>query len=1050
MKGHILIVFIILFSLSSAFGQIKITGSVKDAKGETLIGANIGVVGTTIGTIADINGNFTIEVPAKDDELVISFIGYASQKMKIGNQTSFQIILNEDALKLDDVVVLGYGRVSKSNVIGAISSIKAEDIESRPVANVSQALQGKVAGVSITNNSGAPGEGSSLRIRGIGTVNNSEPLYVIDGVIAGGMGHVNPADVESIEILKDAADAAIYGAKGANGVVIINTKKGAQGKLSINADYYHGTEVFNNNVEVMDRYDWYIHNEIAQDRFTNANSAIKQGREDFLNDFPSANWVDEISRPGQLDKVSISLSQGTEKMSFYASLGFRNHEGVIINSGYNQTNLNLNSTVKPNNKLTLNFKAAYSGSKQQKQESGKGSIFRQALMASPIDIYDPIDGFMLDNPLKKASLRHNISETQRTDLNLNLNYDIIKGLSFESRIQYYYNTNYNEAYEYVNPQYEYEFYSIDDYKKPVITNELINSNTFSWDNILTFNKKSNGHDINAMLICTVDQTNKINVKTKGESYLYNNVNFAYSDLATYKLETSGVYNDSRGIGFAGRLTYGYKNKYLSTVNFRYDGSSIFPENSRWGFFPSIQLGWRISEENFMQGNTWIDQLKIRASAGQSGNNRIDKNDQYTIYNNGDAYYSYGTTQQNVIIDGYIANNLGNHDILWEKTTTYNVGLDFGLFNALYGSVEYFEKYTSDMLIAVPIVDAAGLTSAPIQNAGDVKNTGVEFELSYTKKIGQFEIGANANIAFLKNKVTSLGNGGAPIYGGNVDNPDLGYVTYTSEGNSIGEFYGYVYDDDDMFYRTAEEVLANDILISGRNLTYGDPYIGSFKFKDLNGDGRLDDQDKTFLGSPIPKYSGGFGMNVKYKQVKIDMFWQYQVGNKIFNVMRYYLDAGAVGNNDSGNATTLSNKRASNIGEYIYTYNGSHEGADIDTYNSKDNQATATLPSLSNNSNVMRQFVNRPSNFFIEDGSYMRLKDLRVTYELKPEQLKKLKLKTLGFYVSATNLYTFSKYSGFDPEIGTTSGESSANINMGIDFGTYPAAQTFSFGVNIGL
>jgi len=1026
---------------------------VKDGAGEPLIGATVVISGAEVtnGTVTNIDGEFNIEVPSAESELVISYIGFTKHTIKVGEQTFLEIVLKEDALGLDEVVILGYGTVTKSNVIGTISSVKAEEIENRPVADLAQAMKGKATGVSIINNSGAPGEGTILRIRGVGTVNNAEPLYVVDGFVTNGMGHVSISDVESIEILKDAASAAIYGAEGANGVVIINTKKGKAGKLSLNADYQHTFQTYNyNRIEVMDRFDWYINNEIAHERFGNARGAIDIGRDAYHQSYPNVNWIDEISRMGSIDKATVSLTQGTEKLKYYLSYTYRNNQGVIINSGFMQNNVNLNLDVTPNPKIKVNLKAAYAGSQKEAQGSGTGSIIKNALIDPPTDIYDRVDGFMTNNPIKKANLVHNLSNSDRTDLNAKVLIDISAGLKFESRIGYYYNAYYGENYGFVLPRYAYEFYEIGDYQKPSITNQLNKGKGFNFENMLHFNKTVKDHTIGAILIQSLKSQESINVRSQGSTFLFNNTNFAYPSLATFELSNSGLPGQSRSLGFAGIFDYNYNQRYLLKFNFRYDGSSLFPQDSRWGFFPSLQLGWRISEEEFMKNVDWINQFKLRATVGQSGNNRINRDKQYTIYNN-ENYISYGTSEQFVIFDGYIANNIGNPDILWEKTATSNLGVDLGLFRALNLTFDVFKRNTTDMLIAVPIVSASGLTSAPLRNAGSVENSGFEIDLRYNKTFGDIDFGASFNYTWIRNKVTDLANGSAPIRGGNVNTGGIGQVTYTTEGNSIGQFYGHVYDENDMFYRTVEEVKANEVLLSGKTgLTDGEAatYIGSFKYKDLNGDSKLDDEDKTFLGSPYPKYSGGFGANVGFKGFKLDVFCTYQVGNKIFNLMKYYLDAGAI--RTGNNASDITNKRQENIGNYIYTYNGSKDG-DIPVYNPVDNQYWATLPSLSNVGNVTRQFNgNKPSNFFIEDGSYLRLKDVSLSYSFKQETIRRLKLKNITLIATATNLLTFTKYSGFDPEIGSIQGEGSANLSTGIDYGTYPQPVSFTIGIKAGF
>lgn len=610
MKRYSILFILILFSFINAVAQVKVTGLIKDDTGEPLIGANVIISGTTNGTITDIDGKFEIDVPSKDVELSFSFIGYIEQKILVGEQTNIDVVLETDAEQIEEVVILGYGVVKKSNVIGAISSVGSEEIKDRPVSDAMQALQGQTSGVSITQNSGAPGEGAKINIRGIGTVNNSEPLYVVDGIITSGIGHISPNDIESVEILKDAASAAIYGAQGANGVVIVNTKSAKSGEFKVHADYYLGAQQYWNSVEVMDRYDWQVYEHIRKNNSSGLSNHLKKTKEEYFQINPDVNWIDEISQTGILQRGTLSIMQGTDKLDYYLSAGLFDQKGLIKSSDNNKYNILLKVTARPHKRVTLQLKSAFQGAKTNKVASGENSLLRDALISPPGDIYDKEDGYLLDTPVRKIEQSYNKAESKRFDLNGDLKINIIDGLYFQSRIGIEYKTGFTDNYGYVGSQFDYKLYEPLDPKKPSITNKLTQNQQVLWENIINYNKTIRKHDIGILVFSSMDDHSGNNVEGKGNSFLYNNTNFSVPDLIGDKKEPKGDKSHTRGVGFGGRLNYSYNNKYLLEFNFRGDASSTFPEDERWGFFPSISLGWRLDQEKFMSGLEWISQLKI--------------------------------------------------------------------------------------------------------------------------------------------------------------------------------------------------------------------------------------------------------------------------------------------------------------------------------------------------------------------------------------------------------------------------------------------------------
>ena len=1045
---RLLILYVALFLASAAFSQINVSGSITDESGEPLIGATVFIEGTGTGTIADMDGKFKISVPTRETTLTFSFVGFVTQKIVVGNQTVIKVVLATDALKLNDVIVLGYGSIKKSNVIGAISSVEGEMLQGRPVSSPMQALQGQSSGVQITQNSGAPGENAQINIRGIGTVNNSAPLYVVDGIVTSGIGHINPNDIESIEILKDAASAAIYGAEGANGVVIVNTKTAGYNTLQVDANYYYGAKQYWNSVEVMDRYDWQVYEYIKTSNDDGYRNHLAMSRDEYYSVNPNVNWLDEISQTGSVERASISVAHGVDKINYRLSASVFNENGLIRTSSHNQKNLSLKVQAKPLRRVTLDLKAAYQGSESNKVPGGDNSLLRKALIQPPTDIYERYDNYLLLNPVQQLEQNYNKNRADRFDLNASIKIDLSTALTFQSRVGYEKNNGYNDMLGFVNPKYDLYLYENEVLQYPDATNKLNQDHQFLWENIFNYNKSFGKHDIGAVVFSSLKEFNSVFIEGKGDLYLYNNINFSNPDHMELKRELSGVELLNKSIGFGGRFNYTYADKYLIEMNFRADGSSRFPRANRWGYFPSVSIGWRIDEEPFMASyKDWLSQFKLRASAGQSGNNRINNNSMYKVFKSGE-YYSYGS----YYLSGYSAHNIGNPGLLWERTTTYNVGLDFGFLSMIYGSAEYFERYTSDMLIEVPILAATGLRDAPLQNGGDVLNKGTEFEIGIRKKMGDFSMDISANISFVTNKVTKLGERNDPIYGGEIKNPGIGNATYTAVGRPIGEFYGLVIDKENPIYRDVNDVLAPGSIYENLNRDLADQYVGTFRFLDLNGDNLISQEDKTIIGSPHPDFFGGINGMFKYKSFTLDMFWQYSYGNEVFNVMKYWLDVGFTdqSNNGGGQNSGVSNKRASNIGKFMTK--AQETLIPYDPIYNPDNLSYATLLTAAGGGNhkTSENFLegNKTSSFFVEDASYLRLKNIRLSYILANDLAARLHLKRVEMFLGAENLLTFTNYSGLDPEVGTKEGADNANISMGIDYGTYPQARTFFVGVNL--
>jgi TonB-dependent starch-binding outer membrane protein SusC len=1045
---RLLILYVALFLASTAFAQINISGSITDESGESLIGATIFIEGTGTGTVADMDGKYRISVPSKETILKFSFVGFETQNIVVGDKTVINVVLKTDALKLNDVIVLGYGSLKKSNVIGSISSVDGEMIQNRPVSSPLQALQGQSSGVLITQNSGAPGEKAQINIRGIGTINNSAPLYVVDGIVTSGIDHINPNDIESTEILKDASSAAIYGAEGANGVVIVNTKNAGFNTLKVDANYFYGVKQYWNSVDVMDRYDWQVYEYIKKSNTTGYRNHLAMSREEYYNSNPNVNWLDEISQTGSIERASISIAHGLDKINYLLSASVYNENGLIKTSNHNQKNLSLKVQAKPWSRVTLDLKTTYQGRESNKVPGGDNSLLRKALIQQPTDIYERYDNYLLMNPVQQLEQNYNKNRADRFDLNASVKVNLSMDLTFQSRVGYEKNNGYDDMLGFVDPKYDLYLYENERLRYPNATNKLSQDQQFLWENIFNYNRSIRKHDIGAVVFSSIKEVNSVFVQGKGELFLHNNILFSNPDHMELKREISGVETLTKSVGFGGRFNYSYAQRYLFEINFRADGSSRFPRANRWGYFPSLSVGWRLDEEPFMASyRDWLSQFKLRASVGQSGNNRINNNSMYKIFKSGE-YYSYG----NYYLSGYSAHNIGNPGLLWERTTTYNVGLDFGFMNMIYGSAEYFERYTTDMLIEVPVLAATGLRDAPLQNGGDVMNRGTEFQIGIRKRTGDFSFDINANISFITNKITKLGDRDDPIYGGEIKNPGIGNATYTAVGRPIGEFYGLVIDKENPIYRDIDDVLAAGSIYQNLSEELASQYVGTFRFLDLNGDNLISQEDKTIIGSPHPDFFGGLNGNFTYKSFSLDMFWQFSYGNEVFNVMKYWLDVGFTeqSNNGGGPNSSISNKRASNIGKFmtkaaetLIPYDPVYNPNNID-------YATLLTAAGGGNHKTSENFLegNKTSSFFVEDASYLRLKNIRFSYILDYDLATRLRMKRVEMFIGAENLLTFTNYSGLDPEVGTKEGADNANISMGIDYGTYPQARTFVVGVNL--
>ncbi len=1036
MKNRLITLIFLLSAFFTIQAQepVRVTGVVVDSKSnEPIIGASVIEKGTTNGVITGAKGEFSIRIK-KDSRILVRFVGYSGAEIlpKPGQNV---IQLEEQNTNLKDVIVIGYGVQKKSDVTGAISSISAKDISSVPVSSAVQALQGKASGVQIVQNTGAPGAATTIKIRGTGTVNNSDPLYVVDGFIVDDISQLNPGDIASIEILKDAASCSIYGARSANGVVLVSTKTGQSGKIKINFDAYSGLsnpwKVINvmnvDNYALMRDYVegktfystegklYYSKNaSTGETYFDNA----KFQRIDSLKRNSPGSWWNAVTQTGLKQQYNLSVSGGSEANKYMISSNYYTEKGIVKTSDYNRFSTRINLSNKLAKWLTFNSSLSYTNENRDIVPEGQDGLLKKALYQSPmIFTYNTAGYYSEDHPIAMLNRNHNNNKVDNLSINADLTARINKSLTYQFKISDISTFDNRKKFNEVQKLNE-NFVMPTDLTSIEKWNSV--ANKIEINNILTYSLNKGKHDLNAIVGQTAEMytLNSEYAIKKGTS---SNADYLWYLSSGYTGDrVTETQNDWAAIGYLGRLNYSFDNKYLVQLNFRSDASSIFSSSNRWGYFPSFSLGWKFKNESFLQDVDWLSTGKFRFGWGQLGNNRINEYARYTLIRN-NYNYSYGAGNH-ILYPGTTSTTMGNDAIRWEKTESTNFGLDLGfLNNKLTATFEYFNRLTGDMLLTVPVVVSAGLVTAPMVNAGSVSNYGFEMNLNYKggAKDFKYEIGFNAS--YIKNKVISLGTGNEPVYGGYVSETNIAaFVTKTEVGRPIGCFYGYVTDG---IFQTTQEVAQ-----SAQNDGLTKP--GDFRFKDLNSDGKITAEDRTYIGSPHPDFVFGAPISLSYKNIELSMFFQGQTGNKIFNVMEYYL------NSANGAWNVYADLRSKHWA-----------GTDIASRAFFAANPNGTVPDL-DAADLPKNF--RASDFYVKDGSYLRLKNVQLNYNFSESVCKSLKLANLTAYVGAYNLWTLTKYDGLDPEIGKNVGSEENNLYMGVDHGNYPQARTITVGIKLGL
>ena len=980
-----------------------VTGTVTDVSGEPIIGANIRIKGTTTGTITDIDGNFSIKAEPQS-VIEVSYIGYLTQETVINNQKSIRFLLKEDTKTLDEVVVIGYGVQKKADLTGSVANINTEKLNTQSNANIGQALQGKIAGVDIVSQGGAPGSGTRIMVRGIGTLNNASPLYIVDGMYMNSIDHINPNDIASIDVLKDASSAAIYGSRAANGVIIVTTKEGrnTEGKPIIDLSVNLGISTASKFLDMLDAKGW-------AEVTTIARQAIGKPALDMATDLankPDNDWQDIMFRPALMQNYNLSVKGGGKYSTYYTGLGYFNQDGIVKGTNYQRYNIQSKNDYKRGIfSAGTNLIISFSHDKPLHQELRGGMIGTILQSVPTLEKYDDTReggyggtyGDVVNIPHPLAIIDDNImdryNENVKIFANLYAQIELFKGLKYKLNL---------------TPDFSFERYKnyLNKYDFGLATNSITQlterqrrRRNILVENLLTFDRTFGEHKISALAGYTYQDSRFRHIQAYGEGLPQG---LEEIDAATTNRSNEG--NSWRSVltSILGRVFYSYQNKYLFTATIRRDGSSKFGKNNRYGYFPSFSLGWNVAEEKFMENVHWLDQLKLRGGYGVLGNQEID-NYQYSSTITTGINYPDGNGG---LLQGAFPKNFANPDIKWEETAMTNVGIDFMAFNnRLSLTADYYVKNTKDILLTVPIPISSGGANDPIRNAGKIRNNGFEFNLGWMDQPNpDISYGINLIGSFNKNKVIAMGSESGSIKGGSTNQNIT--TSETKAGYPIG---GYWLISTAGYFNSQEEVDA--YAKDGKKIQpAAEP--GDIKFVDANNDGVINDDDRVFQGSPFPDFTFALNGNMRYKNFDLSIGLQGVLGNKIYNATRQTLEDVTKGSNFLASCLdywTPENK------------NASHPRLTWDDPNRN---------------------TRAESDRYLENGSYLRLRSVQLGYTF-PQTWFKGAIQHARVYINAENLFTITSYSGYSPDVNADN----ANYR-GFDNFIYPTNRTFMLGLNV--
>lgn len=1018
--------FILLFLLClHTYAQERtITGTVtsSDSK-EPLPGVSISIAGTELGTVSGMDGKYSIKIESSDATLVFSYVGFLKEEIRVGNQSVIDVSMKSDVSKLDEVIVVGYGVQKKSLVTGSISRVSGDDLNQTPNLRATQMLQGKASGVVITNNSGQPGTGVSVRIRGIGTNGNAEPLYLVDGLPLSdaGIDFINPSDIESMEILKDAAASSIYGARGANGVVLITTKKGKSGKMQISYDGYYGVQNPWRKLDMLNSQEYMM---LLNEAAANAGKSPLFTQQFMDTTKTNTSWQDEMfNYNAPIQSHTINVSGGDDKTLYTSTLSYFGQDGIVAKgkSNFERYTYRLN-VVKKMNVLelgsNLNFANITNKGIDVNNQYG-GSSLIQALNTPPIVPVKNPDGTWgtpsqlglgmqeITNPVAMMSYLNSTTNTNKFIGNVYASLDFgklavfLKGLNFR--------TNYSTEYSFVNGRSYNPQYYLDATHNTTVdgVNENIDRYlTWNFDNTLTYDKMVGLHHFTLMAGQSAFESRHTNVNGARNQVIFDDLDHAYLDNAQSEAATAGGgYSAHTLASYFGRLNYDFNSKYLLTAIIRRDGSSRFGPNNKYGTFPSVSLGWVLSRESFMKSlEQVISFMKVRGSWGQNGSEEIGDFRYTSTIGTGNIYF-FGMDKTQ--INGAQPSVIPNPDMRWETSEQLDLGIDLNFFqNRINFTLDYYDKTTKDWLVQAPAPKMIGNT-APTVNGGNIQNRGVEFELGYKNAGSKFRFEVSLTGGFNKNKVIDIPNLDKMLKGGNGGFGQSGIVV-AKVGEPMGSFYGV--KTDGIFQNTAE-VQAHAITNADGTKTLIQPNAkpGDVRFVDQNNDGKIDDKDRVNLGNPFPDFTGGLNLSMGWKGFDFNMFWYTFVGGELWDANRRY-------------DILYTNYRTEALNRWI------GEGT-------SNSFPRLTLTDANQNWSTA-------SDLYVKDGSFVRLRNITLGYTIPVKIASATRIQKFRIYVSAENLLTLTKYKGFDPEIG------GGVFSNGIDYGNYPQSRTILAGINL--
>ncbi|MDR0682919.1 MAG: TonB-dependent receptor [Dysgonamonadaceae bacterium] len=1034
--------------------NITVKGTVNDKNGEALIGAGISVKGTSTGTVADLDGNYTLSVPDEKATLVFSYLGYLTQEIAVGNRRIIDVTLVEDSKTLDEIVVIGYGTMKKSDLTGAITSVKADAISKSVPTSLEQVLQGRAAGVQVQQNSGMPGSSASIRIRGVNSLNAAtEPIYVVDGVVidgqtnsstTGALSTINPQDIVSMDILKDASATAIYGSRASNGVIMITTKRGNSGEARINYNGYAGWQEIPKLLDVLNLRDYAAHrNVLAENGLINRNNNYV--RPDLLGE--GTNWQKELFSLAFMQSHNLSLSGGTEKQTYSLSAGYLDQDGIAAGSAFKRINVSgtFDSKIKPWAKTGVNFAFAQTNQKLTVSDQGLVNVALRTPPDVPVQNIDgsfsaPDEQFMPTNPMAMVALidnRREVAEIRATPY-LELAPEFLKGLTYKSELSL--------SYSFISGDRFSPTYKLSETQFSIVNQRDANrqyNKYYRWSNTLTYNKTFDIHAINAMLGQEMSKSMWDYLSGMRNGFIVNS-GMPAINLGDITTASNGAYAGANALmSYFGRLFYSLKEKYLLTATIRRDGSSKFAPEHRWGWFPSAAFAWRASEEDFIKNMDAINNLKLRLGWGLVGNQNVGTNYGWLT--------TYGISPTSWGISGLLADNTPNPQLQWESTTSTNVGIDLGLFKQrLELTIDLYYKKTDNLIFKTQLPAYVGTTGQgasdnPWVNLGALENKGFEVSVNtvnFQKR--DFQWTTNAVFSLNRNKMLKFNTENAEVTSSVADYLYWGgtgstVINRTIINRPIGQFYGYQVigrfeNATDFYYKNDKGEIVRTPVMSNLPIDEASGvWIGDYIYRDQNEDGMIDEKDRTFIGNPEPKFTYGLGNSFTYKNWDLTVFFTGSYGNDVVNYARRYME------NPRRNISNLFSSALDYAKLELINPDGPNDYRNVQIVGGGPYSSRLALSTATSDYNFA--FSDR----FIEDGSYIRLQNISVGYTLPEKWIKSTGIDQLKLYANIQNVYTWTKYRGYDPEIGLTYGNSTIN---GLDNGRYPSPRIYTVGLNL--